>query len=145
MPKKRMYTYQYYTIWSYGKAIRKKKTPGDLLWQLCTSGRWLAPSTKIIWRSRQRHHHPWVPHHQWLGQQSTSPPNKRENALKSVPSKATRKKQQKGIRVSAVLEPEVGKRPEICLSGAGSVGEPAMAVWLLAIRLLKNYTASYSD
>ena len=28
------------------------------------------------------------------------------------------------------MEPEAGRRPEICLSGAGSVGEPVVAVQL---------------
>ena len=59
--------------------------------------------------------------------------------------KATRKRQQEEIRVSAVLEPEAGKRPEIYLPGAGSIGEPEVAVWLLAIRLLNNYTIPYTD
>ena len=43
------------------------------------------------------------------------------------------------------LEPEAGGRPEICLPGAGSVREPAVAVWPLAVRLLKKYIAPYSD
>ena len=41
---------------------------------------------------------------------------------------ATRKRWQGGIRVSGVLEPEAGRRPEICLPGARSVGEFAVAV-----------------
>ena len=58
---------------------------------------------------------------------------------------ATKKKWQERIRVSVVLEPEAGRRPEICLPDAKSVGEPAVAFWPLAVRILKNYTASYSD
>ena len=47
-----------------------------------------------------------------------------QNALRRAPSEATRKRQQEGIRVSVVLEPEAGRKPKICLPGAGSVGEP---------------------
>ena len=44
-----------------------------------------------------------------------------------------------------VLYPEAGRRTEICLPGAGSVGEPAVAVWALGVWLLKNYIGPYSD
>ena len=66
----------------------------------------------------------------------------RQDALRSAPSeatkkkrqgkgdkeKATRKRQQEGIRVSVVLEPKAGRRPEICLPGTGSVEKPTVAV-----------------
>ena len=41
---------------------------------------------------------------------------------------ATRKRRQGGIRGSVVLEPEAGRRPEICFPGVKSVGEPVVAV-----------------
>ena len=41
---------------------------------------------------------------------------------------ATKKRQQGKIRVSVVPESEAGRKPEICLPGAESVGEPAVAV-----------------
>ena len=59
--------------------------------------------------------------------------------------KAIRKRQQGGIWVSTVLEPEAGRRPEICLPGAGSVEEPIVTIWPLGVWLLKNYIAPYSD
>ena len=58
---------------------------------------------------------------------------------------APRKRQQGEIRVSVILKPEAGRRPEICLSGVESVGEPAVTVWPLAVWLLKNYTTPYFD
>ena len=57
----------------------------------------------------------------------------------------TKKRRQEGIRVSVVLEPEAGRRPEIYFPSARSIGQPAVAVWLLPVQFLKNYITLYSD
>ena len=74
------------------------RTPGNLSPQSCTSEKWLAPFTETIRRSRQQHQHPWTLLCPWPSQRSSSPQSKNEdnqqNALRSAPCEATRKKQQ---------------------------------------------------
>ena len=78
MSKKQTDTYQGYTIWLHGRITRKKKTPGNLPRQLCTSGRWSAPSMGTTRRSQQQHQHPWTLLRPWPSQQSSSPQSESE-------------------------------------------------------------------
>ena len=89
MPRKQTDTFQGYTIWLHGRVTRKKRTPGNLPWLSCTSGRWSAPFTRTTRRSRQRHQHPWTLLHPWPSQQPSSfqsgNEDDQQDALQSAP------------------------------------------------------------
>ena len=142
--------YQASTIWCLEKGTQKKRIPGNQPQRSSTLGSSSARSTKTILTSRQRLLLPSTPRHRWLGQQPSSPPNEseddqRKDVLRSASSEVTRKRRQGGIRVSAVLRARSRRvagdlspwRKERCRG--------ACMVVAMAVRLLKNCIAPYSD
>ena len=121
--------YQASTIWFHGKDIRRKRILGSRPWRYNTFGSCLASSTTRTPTSRRQYPFPLIPLHPWQNQQSSSPQsgNKddQQKALQSaLKSEATRKVSES---VWFSMKPEAGRWPGICLPGAKSVGEPALA------------------
>ena len=106
MPRKQTDNFQCYTTWLHGRVTRKKRIPGNLPRLSCTSGRWSAPFTMTTRRSQQWHQYPWTPLRPWPSQQPSSPQSKskdnRQDALRSAPSEATKKRwQERGNKEEA--------------------------------------------
>ena len=88
--------YQAFTTWCLEKGTQKKRIPGSQPQQSRILGSSSARSTRTILTNRQQPLLPLTPHHQWLGQQSSSTPNEskddqQKNVLRSMSSKATKK------------------------------------------------------
>ena len=112
--------YQAFIIWCLRKGIQRKKTSKSQPQRSNTLESSSTRSTRTILTSRQRLLLLSTPHHQWLDEQPSSPSlpsgfkDDRQAALRSAArgarrakrgdkKKATRKRRQGGIRVSAVL------------------------------------------
>ena len=91
-------TYQISTTWCLGKSTQRKTIPGSQPQWFSTLESSSACSTKTTLTNRQRLLLQSIPHHQWLGRQSSPPSlssrNKddQQDALRSAPRRARRAK-----------------------------------------------------
>ena len=145
-------TYQASITWYLGKGIQKKKTPESQPQRSSTLESSSACSTRTTLTSRRRLLLQSTSQHQWLGQQSSPPSlpsgnedDQQKDVLQNASSETTKKRRQGGIRVSAVLRARNRRvagdlspwREERCRG--------ACMVVAMAVRLLKNCIAPYSD